>query len=195
MSATTYFVTDIEADGPVPAENSMLSFACVAVDDAGNLGDRFEAVMTPLPDRIANPRTMTWWQSQPEAWAAATHKPEAPEVVIPRFVAWLTAHETRRVFAARPAIFDAAWIDAYLWRFAKRRVIDGPFEGCGLFHANGLDIGSLAMGVLGKAGMTDVAFDVPPAWLGHHPHTHRAIDDALGYASALSHLLRELAAR
>jgi hypothetical protein len=32
-------------------------------------------------------------------------------------------------------------------------------------------------------------------WLGNVPHTHRAIDDALGYANVLARLLRMAAAR
>jgi len=34
--------------------------------------------------------------------------------------------------------------------------------------------------------VTDCEADsYPPDWLGHHPHTHRAIDDARGYANLL----------
>ncbi len=39
--------------------------------------------------------------------------------------------------------------------------------------------------------VTDIDADGPtPGWLGHHNHTHRAIDDAHGYASLLAHLMQ-----
>jgi hypothetical protein len=35
---------------------------------------------------------------------------------------------------------------------------------------------------------------MPSAWFGEVPHTHRAIDDALGYAHLLAELFRRTAA-
>ncbi|MCC6468352.1 MAG: hypothetical protein IT563_08520 [Alphaproteobacteria bacterium] len=42
-----YLVTDIETDGPEPGRNSMLSFASVAVDQAGNVGAGATLTLSP----------------------------------------------------------------------------------------------------------------------------------------------------
>ena len=59
-----YVVTDIEADGPTPGRNSMLSFASVAVTAGPEIADEFQAVLTPLADAEADPTTMAWFRTQ-----------------------------------------------------------------------------------------------------------------------------------
>ena len=41
----------------------------------------------------------------------------------------------------------------------------------------------------GAAPATFTVHDLPTSWFGDVPHTHRAIDDALGYAMLLRTLL------
>ena len=50
-----YVVTDIEADGPTPGRNSMLSFASVAVTAGLEIADDFEAVLAPLEGAAPDP--------------------------------------------------------------------------------------------------------------------------------------------
>jgi hypothetical protein len=188
--STLYLVTDIEADGPDPGQHSMLSFACVATDATGDIAE-FSMVMERLPGTEGDPRTMRWWATQPEAWAAATLDPVAPEEAMQRFVTWVRALPSEPVFTANPLVFDAAWMDWYLRRFAGTRLFRGPYEGPQLFHGAGVDICSLAMGVLGWSHDRAWAKEYPPGWLGEHAHTHCALDDARGYAV----LLRQLLAR
>jgi hypothetical protein len=59
-----------------------------------------------------------------------------------------------------------------------------------IFAGQGMCIVSYMSAVLGQAAVSEAADPVPPDWLGHHPHTHRAIDDARGYASLLARLLK-----
>ncbi|MEM1384296.1 MAG: hypothetical protein AAGG06_11705 [Pseudomonadota bacterium] len=185
-----YFVTDVETDGPVPAANSMLSFATVIVDEAGEQRGTFEAVLKARPDRVQYPSTMDWWSTVPEAWAAATENPEPPADVMPRFADWVESFEGTRLFAARPLAFDGLWIDEYLRTFAGTRYLDGPFEGRKVFHGSGLDIESYMAGVLGRTLSPMLTEGFQTTWLGDVPHTHRAIDDARGYANLLCRLLR-----
>jgi hypothetical protein len=111
-----YVVTDIEVDGPWPGANSMRSFASVAVTANAEECGTFEAVLEPLPGAAPNPNAYAWFQTEPEAWAAATTDPRpVPEVM---------------------------------------------------------------------------AQTLPPDWLGHIEHTHRAIEDARGYAHLLGELFR-----
>ena len=61
-----YVSIDIEADGPAPGLNSMLSLGAVAFTSDGALVDTFSANLEARED----PKTMRWWAKQPEAWAA-----------------------------------------------------------------------------------------------------------------------------
>src|SRR5687768_5119751 len=96
---TIFVVTDIEADGPAPLHSSMLSFASVAVDAGGRRYGEFEAVLQPRPDRRPDDTTMAWWQTRPEAYAAATTDPQPAETVLPRYADWVESLPGVRVFA------------------------------------------------------------------------------------------------
>lgn len=183
-----YVVTDIETDGPWPGPNSMRSFACVAVrPDGGRLGE-FEAVLEPLPGAAPHPDTHAWFQTHPEAWAAATTDPEPIPEVMRRYVAWVQELPQPRAFAAHPLIFDGLWIDYYLRRFTRYAVAQGPYEADPLFGHGALCLRSYAAAVLGRPPGEISPHTLPPQWLGDEPHTHRAIDDARGYAALLVEL-------
>lgn len=169
----------------------MLSFASVAVTMAGEQFGEFEAVLEPLPDATPSPETMAWWRTQPEAYAASTTDAEPPTSVMSRFVDWVRSLPEHRAFAASPLAFDASWIDYYLRRFTEHGVVPSIHEPSPLFSAPGLCIRSFASAAISRpiADLPATAF--PTEWLGNVEHTHRAIDDARGYAA----LLVSLAAR
>ncbi len=192
---TLYFVTDIEADGPSPYENSMISFATVVLSERGVALGEFEAVLSPRADRRTDAGTLAWWQSQPEAWTAATTNPEDPSLVMPRFAAWVEGFDGRRIFAARPLLFDGLWMDTYLHQFAGVRALSVPRHPRPIFEGQGLCIVSFMSAILGQTAVGEAANPIPADLLGHHPHTHRAIDDARGYANLLAHLLEQAANR
>ena len=187
---TLYFVTDIEADGQSPYQNSMLSFATVVLSEVGEVMGEFEAVVKPRPDRRPDPGTSDWWLTQPEAWAAATADPQDPAEVMPRFAAWVEEFAGRRIFAARPLLFDGLWMDCYLDAFAGTRALYVMRHPRPIFMGQGLCIVSYQSAMLGQTAVGEAANPVPLDWLGDHPHTHRALDDARGYASLLARLLK-----
>lgn len=195
MSEPVYIVTDIEADGPDPARHSMISFAAVAVRATDGILGQFEANLAPRPDRGTDPVTTAWWQTQAEAFAATQANPQSPEAVMGAFADWVETFETPRAFAARPLCFDGAWIDTYLRDFVGTRAFGGPFPGRQPFTLDGLDIGSFLQALFGVTNSREVSRYIPVAWRGGHQHTHRAIDDALGYANILLNALRLSAAR
>lgn len=184
----TYVVTDIEADGPSPLAHSMLSFASVAVSETGEVLSEFEAVLAPRPDRAQDENTMAWWQTQPEAWAHATENPEAPETVMPRYADWVESLPGYRAFAAAPLIFDGVWIDHYLETFAGTRVMGGPFKSRQIFRGGGVCIYTMAGALRGAPYLGWGMQRVPPEWYGYVEHTHKAIDDARGFANVLKKL-------
>ena len=95
-----------------------------------------------------------------------------------------------RAFAARPLLFDGMWIDVYLKTFARTRVFGGPFAGRQIFTDAGVDIPSLMGGLFGWPCPDWSTSDFPEDRLGNHRHTHRAIDDAMGYAHLMLKSLR-----
>ena len=187
-SLAHYFVTDIESDGPSPMANSMLSFATIVVRQDGIQCGEFEAVLAPRPDRVPDDRTMAFWRTQPKAWAAATAHPRPPAEVMRQFVDWVEDFDGPRSFAARPVVFDGIWIDHYLREFTDSFLLDVTGWGHNIFTAGALDIGSYISGLFNRAA-PHRQHDIPAEWLGDHPHTHRAIDDARGYGALLSRLL------
>lgn len=184
-------VTDVELDGPRPGVHSMRSFASVAVSADGVEHGRFEAVLEPLPGTSPDPDTMAWFATQPDAWEAATRDPEPVARVMERYVAWLRELPSPRMFAAFPLALDGIWMDHYLRRFTHYGIRQGHHETDRLFVGPGLCLRSYAAAVTGtSAGIVDVD-TLPSEWFGDVEHTHRAIDDSVGYANLLVELFRQ----
>src|SRR6266511_6150537 len=96
-----YVVIDIEVDGPWRGPNSMRSFASVAVTSNGEERGISKPSANLSPVRL---RTYAWFQSQPEAWAAATTNPHPIHQVMTQFVAWVRDLPGPRMFAASPIV-------------------------------------------------------------------------------------------
>jgi uncharacterized protein YhfF len=190
VATPIFIVTDIESDGPTPLHNSMLSFASVAIEANGTRHGEFEGVLKARADRQPAKITMDWWASQPEAWKAATEGAEDPSVVMPRFADWVDALPGPKVFVAAPMIFDGLWMDHYLDEFAGTRALSGPFKERQIFRGGGVCLYTMA-GTLRGAPYLDWGMSKLPAeFYGHIPHTHRAIDDARGFANVLVELFQ-----
>ena len=191
MDSATYFVTDIECTGFWPGRNSMISFATVAVTATGAEHGRFEAVLAELPGADWNVGTRHWFEtSEPAALAAATTEPRDPGEVLSDFVEFVQCFNGPRVFVAAPLAFDGLWIDYYLRQFTSYGLLQGPYESDGVFDQS-LCLRSYTAAVTGR-NIADVSpAALPSDWLGDVPHTHRAIDDALGYANLLAEMFRQ----
>jgi hypothetical protein len=188
-----YFVTDIECSGFAPGRHSMLSFATVAVSATGVENGRFEAVLAELPGASWDPGTREWFESeQPAALVAATADPREPAAVMQEYAAWVLGFEATRIFAASPLAFDGVWIDHYLRRFTPYGLAMGPYATDAPFQ-HALCLRSYAAAVTGRPVTEISPQTLPPEWFGQVEHTHRAIDDALGYANLLAALLRRSA--
>ncbi|MET0291527.1 MAG: nucleotidyltransferase family protein [Steroidobacteraceae bacterium] len=169
MRSEIYVSTDVEADGPIPGPNSMLSFASAALSGDGQLLGTFSANLETLPGATADPRTSEWWATQPEAWAACRSDPQPAEEVMPRYVRWLRALPGKPVFVGYPASYDFLFVYWYLQRFAG----ESPFG------VSALDAKSYAMALLGVPFADAVKARMPLHWFDDRPHTHVALDDAL----------------
>ncbi len=112
-----FVVTDIETDGPIPGEYSMLSLASVAYTEPGGLHDTFSRNLQTLPNAKQHPDTMKWWRTQPQAWRACRTDPEPPERAMSQYLHWVKALPGPPVFVAYPVGFDFAFVCWYLIRF------------------------------------------------------------------------------
>ncbi|WP_038015191.1 hypothetical protein [Thalassobaculum salexigens] len=186
---TLYLVTDIETDGPEPEAQSMLSLATAACAPGRGIVDTFTINLAPQLGHAAHPETAAWWRTQPEAWAAATSDPVAPGEAMTRWADWVRALPAPRIFVAHPLTFDGIWVDWYLRRYVGVPLNRGPLSGEALFAPTALDLPSLIAGRLGRDPATLHEKRYPPEWLGAVPHSHRAEDDAVGYAHLLLRVL------
>lgn len=177
-----YVSTDIEADGPIPGQNSMLSFGSAAYTADKELISTFEANLELLPGAQPDPKTMEWWKGQPEAWQAARENLQAPEKAMQDYLTWLKALPGFPVFVGYPAAYDFMFVYWYLMRFTK----ESPFS-----HS-ALDIKTLAMALLKKEYRQSTKKNMPKRWFDDLPHTHRALDDATQQGALFCNMLREL---
>jgi hypothetical protein len=188
MSAAShevYVSTDIETDGPIPGANSMLSFASIAYDGEGRELDSFAANLETLPDAVPDARTMDWWRTQPEAWAACRRDLRAPADAMADYDRWLQSLSGRPVFVAYPLLFDMMFVYWYQIRFVGK----SPFG-----HS-GIDIKTMAYAALGLRSYRDATKRSMPAhWFGTAPHSHVALDDARGQGELFFNIRKALRA-
>ncbi|OAI51253.1 exonuclease [Planctomyces sp. SCGC AG-212-M04] len=157
-----YVMVDVESDGPIPGDFSMVSFGAVIVEPG--LERSFYGELRPISDRFV-----------PEALAVSGHSREEvmqfelPEVVMQRFDDWLKANcRGRMLFVSDNNGFDWQFINWYFHHFLCRN----PF---GFSSTN---LGSLYKGLVKDTFQTF-------KHLRKTRHTHHPVDDAKGNAEAL----------
>ena len=177
-----YISTDIEADGPIPGINSMLSLGSAAFTPDKKLVSTFSVNLDVLPGAVQNSKTMTWWQTQPEAWKACREDTKEPGLAMTEYLSWLMGLAGKPVFVGYPAAYDFMFVYWYLIRFTG----ESPFS-----HS-ALDIKSFAMAVLKSEYRKTTKAKMPKDWFEKDlPHTHVALDDAIGQGYLFCNLLAE----
>ena len=177
--AEIYVSTDVEADGPIPGPNSMLSFGSAAYTAEKALVGTFTANLVTMPDAAGDPGTMAWWQGQPAAWAACRADPQEPATAMPRYRSWLESLPGKPVFVGYPAAYDFLFVYWYLIRFA----------GGSPFSHSALDIKTYAMAVLGSDYRSTAKRAMPKSWFDPLPHSHVALDDAIEQGALFCNML------
>lgn len=178
ISMELYFSVDIEADGPIPGQISMLSLGAAAfsIDETGkgSMVGTWSANLQTLPEAVSDPSTMTWWSTQNEAWNVVQQNKRDPKEAMTEFSKWVkdmcTEHKAKPVFVAYPAGFDFTFVYWYLMKFAG----ESPFS----FSC--LDMKSYAMAKLKIPFRASVKRNMPEAWFEYkNKHTHVALEDAI----------------
>ena len=98
-----------------------------------------------------------------------------------RYLAWLKALPGKPVFVAYPAAYDFMFIYWYLIHFTG----ESPFS-----HS-ALDIKTFAMALLKKNYRDSTKRNMPKRWFDELPHTHVALDDAIGQGALFCNMLAE----
>lgn len=172
-NTTMYFSIDIETDGPIPFDYSMLSFGVVAFEADGTVRGTYEANLDRIPGAQQHPDTMkNFWEKNPEAWEYCTSNTRPAKEVMPEFDAWVRdlTVDRRRSAICYPSGFDFTFLFPYLMRYS----------GSSPFMFSCIDVRSYVSGMrnceYSKAGKSYW----PKRWKNKSlKHTHKAIDDAV----------------
>lgn len=170
-----YISIDVETNGPAPGLNSMLALGAAAFTADGNMPTWYYHTLHPMFASHADPDTMKWWETQPEAWAEVNKGQLEPMDAMQRFVAWCDTlrEDWKPVAVAAPAAFDFAFVNYYCHRFAYRNPL-------GFSCLDSRSYGNGLAGYPGYYGMRREEFRNligPVDKAGLRPHV--ALDDAI----------------
>ena len=162
-------MVDVEADGPIPGDYSMVCFGAVLVEPS--LQTTFYGTAKPISDR---------WIPAALAVSGFTREQtlgfDDPESTMRGFADWIATHVAGRpIFIADNNGFDWGFINWYFHHFCG----EIPFGFCSQ------NLGSLYKGLVGD---TSKNFK----HLRQTRHTHHPVDDAKGNAEALLHMANAL---
>ena len=158
----SYFMVDVEADGPIPGEYSMISLGVIIVEP--QLDRTFYGQLRPISER---------WQ--PKALSVSgfsrddTLEFDAPEEVMKNLAQWVQRESLGKpIFISDNNGFDWQFINYYFHRFL----------GSNPFGFSSTNLGSLYKGVVRNLSRNFKHLRVTK-------HTHHPVDDARGNAEAL----------
>jgi DNA polymerase III epsilon subunit-like protein len=164
-----FVMVDVEADGPIPRDYSMLALGAVLVEPG--LSRSFSGRLRPISERF-----------DPSALAVAGFTREQtlgfdePTAVMTAFAAWLRDNTAGRcIFVSDNNGFDWQFVNWYFHHFV----------GTNPFGFSSQNLGSLYKGLVKD---TFASFK----HLRRTPHTHDPVDDARGNAEALLHMKEQM---
>lgn len=200
-----YLSVDIETDGPIPGEFSMISLGAAAFLQDGSSSTpfaTFEINITPIPGAKTDPKTMSWWNTQPEAWSHIHQEPiREPADAMQAFASWIESlpgcmnsppglttpgtffvGPTKIIFVGYPATFDHMFV---YWYWVKFLGTAPPFG------FQGLDLKSYASAKLNLPFPQTTKRNMPKTWFTGSPkHTHTPLQDAIGQGVLFLNMLR-----
>ena len=160
-----YVMVDIESDGPIPGDYSMVCFGAVIVEP--ELNRTFYGKLRPISEKWIPEALQVSGFTREEA-----ERFDQPAEVMSAFAAWLEQHvRDRPMFVSDNNGFDWQFINWYFHHFM----------GANPFGHSSTNLGSL------YKGMEKDAF-VNFKHLRKTRHTHNPVDDAMGNAEALLHM-------
>lgn len=163
-----YIMVDVETDGPIPGDYSMISFGAVLVDE--QLDKTFYGQLQPISEQFIPDALAVSGFSRQETLAF-----DDPQTVMANFATWVSnVAKDRPVFISDNNGFDWMFI---CWYFHH-------FTGANPFGFSSQNLGSLYKGLV-KDTFQNFKH------LRKTKHTHHPVDDAKGNAEALLTLKKE----
>jgi hypothetical protein len=163
-----YIMVDVETDGPIPGDYSMISFGAVLVDE--QLDKTFYGQLKPISEQYILEALAVSGFSRQETLTF-----DDPQTVMTNFAAWIkNTAKDRPVFISDNNGFDWMFICWYFHHFTK---------------ANPFGFSSQNLGSLYKGLVKDTFQNFKH--LRKTKHTHHPVDDAKGNAEALLTLKKE----
>ena len=165
----TFVMVDIESDGPIPGDYSMIALGAVIVEPG--LARRFSARLKPISERWIPEALAVSGFSRDETLAF-----DDPAAAMERFRAWLAVEaKGQPKFVSDNNGFDWQFVNWYFHHFT----------GGNPFGFSSTNLGSLYKGM------------VKDMWqnfkhLRRTKHTHDPVDDALGNAEAMLSMVQEM---
>lgn len=165
----TWIMVDVEADGPIPADYSMVCFGAIVVEPG--LQREFYGELRPISDK---------WV--PEALKVSGFSREQtlvftdPKLTMQAFDRWLNeVCKSRPMFIADNNGFDWQFVNWYFHHFV----------GSNPFGYSSTNLNSLYKGIVGEMKKSF-------KHLRKTKHTHNPVDDARGNAEAFLHMVEKM---
>lgn len=160
----SFIVVDVESDGPIIGEHSLVCFGAVIVDQ--KLDKTFYGQIKPIGLKYDQEALAV------SGFTRQQHeKFDDPVIVIKKFADWIKVNSVDRpILISDNNGYDASWINYYFHKFYGKNP----------FGFSSRRIGDLYAGFVNDASHTS-------AWkkLRKTKHTHNPVDDAKGNAEAL----------
>lgn len=166
-----WVVVDVEADGQIPGDYSMVSFGAVIINKNRTIGKSFYGKLKPISDKWIPSALKISGFSREET----LNFPEAKNTMI-KFQTWLKENETNRspMFCSDNNGFDWQFINWYFWHFLG----ENPF---GFSSTN---LGSFYKGCIKNMYKNF-------KHLRKTKHTHNPVNDATGNAEAFLTIINQ----
>ena len=166
----SYIVVDVESDGPIIGQHSMVCFGAVLINPDGSITKTFKGFTAPIsndyiPDALA---VSGFTREQHECFFE-------PTIDMERFALWLKENSKGRpILLSDNNGYDASWINYYFMRFT----------GSNPFGWSSRRIGDMFCGFYK---------DAQYQWKKHRitKHDHDPVNDARGNAEALVYLQKQ----
>ena len=162
-------MVDIESDGPIPGDYSMISFGAVIVDE--ELNKTFYGKLKPISEKWIPDALKVAGFSREETLVF-----DDPREVMSEFANWIKNNSrSKPMFFSDNNGFDWQFINWYFIHF----IGENPFG-----------FSSTNLGSLYKGMVNDMFQNFKH--LRKTKHTHNPVDDAMGNAEALLHMKNEM---
>lgn len=168
----SWFMVDVETDGPCPGLFSMIDIGVVLIDDGGNLDITFRSELKPMTNR---------WEDDALKVSNRTREQTMlypdPRAVMERLRKWIADVNIgkRAFFISDNNGFDWGFVNYYFHHFI----------GANPFGHSSTNLGSLYKGIIRDSTKNFKHLRITK-------HTHNPLDDARGNAEALLHMRKEM---